>query len=157
VLVAGLAPGGEWSHGTSVLWELAAEIAATKEAHPFYPVLFYMRFAKHYYSMSSATLVLLDAVTIIRSALNDQHASVKKLRALDQIWDGSLLTSLEEAFLPEGAPSSATQSSKERALWDERIDNAVAQLGAAGLATSERADARRKYLELRSQSNARHP
>lgn len=48
VLVSGLAPDGEWSHGTSVLWELAAGMAATKEAHHFYPVLFYMRFSEHY-------------------------------------------------------------------------------------------------------------
>ena len=37
-------------------------MAATKEAHHFYPVLFYMRFAEPYYSLSFATLVLLDAV-----------------------------------------------------------------------------------------------
>ena len=67
LLVAGLAPGGEWSHGTSVLWEFAAEMAATKEAHHFYPVLFYMRFEQSFYSLSFATLVLLDAVTIMRS------------------------------------------------------------------------------------------
>ena len=103
VLVAGLAPGGEWSHGTSVLWELAAEMAATKEAHHFYPVLFYMRFEQSYYSMSFATLVLLDAVAIMRSTLGDQYSTVKQLRALDQIWHGSLmlLTSLEKTFLSE--------------------------------------------------------
>jgi len=128
-------------------------MAAAKEAHHFYPVLFYMRFAEHYYSMSFAALVLLDAVTIIRSALNDQYASIKKLRSLDQIWDGSLLllTSLEETFLPEGAPSSQPPVPTQRALWDGRIDQAIAQLKVAGLATSERADAHRKYLELRSQ------
>jgi hypothetical protein len=153
VLVAGLAPDGEWSHGTSALWELAAEIAATKEAHHFYPVLFYMRFAEHYYSMSFATLVLLDAVTIIRSALSDQYCSVKGLRALDQIWDGSLLllTSLEETFLPEGAPSPQQPGPKQRVLWDDRIDNALDQLAASGLAMAQRGEARRKYLDLRSQ------
>ena len=49
-------------------------MAATKEAHHFYPVLFYMRFAQPYYSLSFATLVLLDAVTIIRSTLGDEYA-----------------------------------------------------------------------------------
>jgi len=153
VLVTGFAPNGEWNHGTSALWEIAAEMAATKEAHHFYPVLFYMRFAEHYYSISFAALILLDTVTIIRSALNDQYASIKKLRALDQIWDGSLLllTSLEETFLPEDATSSRQPGQKQKALWEGRIDNAIVELTAAGLATSERTDAREKYLELRSQ------
>jgi hypothetical protein len=153
VLVSGFAPNGAWSHGTSALWELAAEMAATKEAHHFYPVLFYMRFTEHYYSMSFATLVLLDAVTIARSALNDQYTSVKNLRALDQIWDGALLllTSLEKTFLREEPPPSREPGPQQRALWEARIENAVDQLAAAGLATYERARARRNYLELRGQ------
>jgi hypothetical protein len=153
VLVAGQAPDGEWSYGTSLLWELAGEMAATKEAHHFYPVLFYMRFAEHYYSVSFAALILLDTVTIMRAALSDEYASVKKLRALDEIWDGSLLllTSLEETFLPEGAPTPALPGEKERSLWEERTDKAIAQLQSAGLAATERVEARRKYFELRSQ------
>ncbi|KAA6460387.1 two pore domain potassium channel family protein [Acidobacteria bacterium AB60] len=156
MLVSGLAPDGEWSHGTSMLWELAAEMAATKEAHHFYPVLFYMRFAEYYYSMSFAALVLLDTVTIIRSALSDDYDSVKKLRALDQIWDGSLLllTSLEDTFLPQGQPPSQQPGSAQVTLWAQRLDRAIAQLQSAGLRTSERPDANGKYLELRSRWDA---
>ena len=111
-LVAGMAPGGDWSHGTSALWEMAAGIAATKEAHHFYPVLFYMRFAEHYYSLSFSTLILLDTLTIIRSVLSDQYSAVKQLGALDQIWEGSLLllTSLEDTFLSKAPPSSQQPS-----------------------------------------------
>ena len=126
VLVAGMAPGGEWSYGSSPLWELAADMAATKEAHHFYPVLFYMRFAEHYYSMSFATLVLLDTVTIIRSVLSDQYAAVKQLGALDQIWEGALLllTSLEDNFLSKKAPSSQPLGSAQAALWEPRLERA---------------------------------
>ncbi len=153
VLIAGLAPGGDWSHGTSVLWELAADSAATKEAHHFYPVLFYMRFAQPYYSMSSATLVLLDTVTIMRAALGHQYAAVKKLGALDQIWQGSLLllTSLEETFLPEGAAGPQEPDSAQAALWERRLDHAMVLLRAAGLDTLERSDACTRYRELRTQ------
>lgn len=153
VLVSGLAPEGEWSHGTSVLWELAAGMAATKESHHFYPILFYMRFAEHYYSMSFATLVLLDTVTIIRSALSDEYASVKRLGALDQIRDGSLLllTSLEETFLSTGAPASQQPGSGDVLRWEQRLDRAIAQLQAAGLRTSERSEAFSKYQQLRIQ------
>lgn len=155
VLVVGIAPGGDWSHGTSVLWEMAADIAATKEAHHFYPVLFYMRFPQPYYSMSTTTLVLLDAVTIMRAALGHQYAAVKNLGALDQIWHGSLLllTSLEETFLSEKAAGTQEPDSEEAALWGRRLDRAIAQLEAAGLRTSERPNALAKYVELRSQWN----
>jgi hypothetical protein len=153
VLVAGLAPGGEWSHGTSALWEFAAEVAATKEAHHFYPVLFYMRFAKPYYSLSSATLVLLDAVTLIRSTLGDEYRAVKELGALDQIWKGSLLllTSLEDNFLSKGRVSPQKPDAPEIALWQNRLYRATAMLEAAGLRTVDRSNAWTKYAELRTQ------
>lgn len=152
VLISGLAPGGEWSHGTSVLWELAAGIAATKEAHHFYPVLFYMRFEQHYYSMSFAALVLLDTVTIIRSGLSQQHASVKQLGALDQIQDGCLLllTSLEQTFLSRDTAPAHPPDPRQAVLWGERVDRALHQLQAAGLDTSDLAAARRDYASLRS-------
>ncbi len=154
-LVAGLGPGGEWSHGTSLLWELAAEIAATKEAHHFYPVLFYMRFAQPYYSMSFATLVLLDTVAIMRSTLGDQYRTVKQLRALDQIWAGSLLllTSLEKTFLSERPMKPEEPGPAELALWQQRLDHATALLQAADLQTLPRADAWTRYMELRTQWN----
>lgn len=155
VLIAGLGPGGEWSHGTSVLWELAAEVAATKEAHHFYPVLFYLRFAEYYYSMSFATFVLLDAVTLMRSALGAEYTAVKQLRALDQIWQGSLLllTSLEETFLDKGAPGPEQPDPAELARWERRVEGAMDQLKAAGLCTEERSAAVVQYRERRRQWN----
>lgn len=103
--------------------------------------------------MSFATLVLLDTVTIIRSALSDDYASVKRLGALDQIWEGSLLllTSLENTFLSTGSPNSKQSGSGEGMLWAQRFDRAMAQLRAAGLRTSDRTEAIRKYQQLRSQ------
>ena len=153
VLVAGMAPGGNWSLGSSPLWELAADIAATKEAHHFYPVLFYMRFEEHYYSMSFASLVLLDTVTIIRSVLSDEYSAVKQLGALDEIREGALLllASLKDNFLPGEAPLSDHPDSVQVALWEQRLDRAIALLQAAGLTTTERSHARGKYLELRGQ------
>ena len=155
LLVAGLAPGGDWSHGTSVLWELADEMVVTKEAHHFYPVLFYMRFQQSFYSLSFATLVLLDAVTIMRSVLSDQYSAVKQLRALDQLWHGSLLllTSLENTFLSEKRLPSEYPGEATLTLWEKRLDRAIALLEAAGLDTAERFIARDKYVKLRTQWN----
>ena len=155
VLVAGLAPGGEWSHGTSVLWELAAEMAATKEAHHFYPVLFYMRFEQSFYSLSFATLVLLDAVTIMRSALSDEYGAIKQLRALDQLWLGSLLllVSLEKTFLSKQSLEPLEPSLSDVTQWKQRLDRAITQLEAAGLSTVKRLDAHARYVSLRAQWN----
>ena len=65
-----LAPRGEFDKG--LLAEAAAEVAAVKEAHHFYPVLFYFRFAEPIYAASRFGLVTLDAVSLIRSALSDR-------------------------------------------------------------------------------------
>jgi hypothetical protein len=40
-----------------------------KEAHHFYPVLFYFRFEDPRYAVSRFSLVVLDAVSLLRSAL----------------------------------------------------------------------------------------
>jgi hypothetical protein len=152
-LVTGIMPHGDWTPGTSFLWEMAAETALTKEAHHFYPVLFYMRFPEHYYSVSFVTLVLLDSVTLIRSALSDDYASLKKLRALDQLWNGSLLllTSLEGTFLPQGAAEAEEPDAEEMSRWEWRLDKALAQFRSAGIATADRADALKAYVASRSQ------
>lgn len=47
----------------------------SKEAHHFYPVLFYFRFDDAYHSVSRSALVALDTVSLIRSALMTEPAS----------------------------------------------------------------------------------
>ena len=108
-----------------------------------------------YYSLSFATLVLLDAVAIMRSTLGGQYRAVKELRALDQIWHGSLmlLTSLEKNFLSEKRVSPQKPDAPEMALWQNRLDRARAMLESAGLRTVDGSDAWRKYVELRTQWN----
>lgn len=71
-LVAGLGPQGKFDGGYSNLAELAVKATEAKEAHHFYPVLFYFRFREPHYSVSRFTLVALDSVTLIKSALDDQ-------------------------------------------------------------------------------------
>jgi hypothetical protein len=58
---------------------LAADIAATKEAHHF------TRFPEHSYSVSFVALVLLDSVTLIRSVSSNQENAIKELHTLDQL------------------------------------------------------------------------
>jgi hypothetical protein len=96
---------------------------------------------------------LLDSVTLMRSALSDEYASLKKLRALDQLWEGSLLllTSLEGTFLPQGAAKAEEPDAEEMSRWERRLDKALAQFRSAGIATADRADALKAYAASRSQ------
>jgi hypothetical protein len=72
-LIARLGPQGQFQGGYSNLSELAGSVAQMKEAHHFYPVLFYFRFPMTYYSASAITAVSLDAVSLILSALDERE------------------------------------------------------------------------------------
>ena len=58
---------------TSELGNLARALAVTKEAHHFYPLLFYFRFEDPLYSVSRFSFVVLDLVTLIRTALDQRR------------------------------------------------------------------------------------
>ncbi|PNQ04515.1 potassium channel family protein [Sphingobium sp. SA916] len=73
VMLARLMPEGEASNAASELGNLARSLAATKEAHHFYPLLFYFRFEEPLYAVSRLTFVLLDAATLIETALDSRR------------------------------------------------------------------------------------
>jgi hypothetical protein len=72
VMLARLMPGGDPSYASSELGNLVRPLAATKEAHHFYPLLFYFRFEEPLYAVSRFSYVLLDLTTLIDTAL-DRH------------------------------------------------------------------------------------
>jgi hypothetical protein len=155
-LAAGIAPEGSWSAGASFFWELGAEIALTREAHHFYPVLFYMRFPEHYYSISFITLVLLDSVTLIRSALSDDCNQLKHSGALDELLEGSLLllTALEQNFLDVGPVDREEPDSAEITRWTDRFIRAKDRLRAARIPTAnDEQQAVTSYISMRTQWN----
>ena len=57
----------------SALSNLARALAATKEAHHFYPLLFYFRFEDPLYSVSRFSFIVLDLVTLIGTALDQRR------------------------------------------------------------------------------------
>ena len=71
-MLARLMPGGDCSNATSELGNLVRSLAATKEAHHFYPLLFYFRFEEPLYAVSRFSFVLLDLATLIETALDRQ-------------------------------------------------------------------------------------
>ncbi|MGW8141431.1 ion channel [Sphingomonas zeae] len=92
VLLHRLMPHGEAGDATSELSSLARSLAAIKEAHHFYPLLFYFRFEEPRYAVSRLSFVLLDATTLIESALDRQHyATVAASAPVASIRRGALM------------------------------------------------------------------
>jgi hypothetical protein len=156
--VAGLGPQGDFDSAYSTLMEIGSQIASVKEAHHFYPVLFYFRFSEPFYSVSLITLTALDTVALLRSALDaNRHGSLQRSAALTQMDRASrlLLTTLEEEFLADGAPTPESPSADERARWRSRYLSAEHVLLSAGIQVQQpRNDGVEQYIRLRSQWNA---
>ena len=150
-LLAGLFPDGELSGGYDDLSELAGELSETKEAHHFYQVLFYFRFREPYYSVSRTTLLALDTVSLIKSALADDKAGwVKKSAAVQQLWSVSLMlvSTLDKTFLDQAPEAGSDPIQAEP--WRARYFAAVRRLRQAGLplVADEEAGAE-LYVQLR--------
>lgn len=71
-ILARLGPNGDFSNATSELGNLARLLAMTKEAHHFYPLLYYFRFEEPIYSVIRFCFVLLDLTTLIHTTLDRQ-------------------------------------------------------------------------------------
>jgi hypothetical protein len=138
-LLARIGPEGKFETTYSNIAELASAMTEVKEAHHFYPVLFYFRFREPYYAVSRFAFVTLDATTLLESALDDERygwfkrsASVAQLRRAAMV----LVTTLEDTFLPGGAPDGPDpphQQTLER--WRHRYGAALVRLREAGIRT----------------------
>ena len=154
-LIARLGPQGQFQSGYANLSELSGAVAEMKETHHFYPVLFYFRFPVTYYSVSSISMVSLDAVSLIRSALDEQeYGWLQESGAVTELWAASRLaiTSLAETFLPEGAAPPGPPSAEVEERWGRRYRGALHRLQQAGIRTVEDEQAgARHYVALRAE------
>jgi len=99
--------------------------------------------------------VLLDAVTLIKSALDDeQYQWLKASSALVQLWGGAIVLqkTLSTTFVPSHVPGAGAIDAATREIWRRRYRQAVARLQQAGIRTraDERAGAA-AYELLRSE------
>ncbi|MBV9669610.1 MAG: hypothetical protein JOZ43_01525 [Acidobacteriales bacterium] len=156
--IARLGPQGDFDSANSTLFELGGQLASVKEAHHFYPVLFYFRFSEAYYSVSRITLMALDTVALLRSALDaNRYAALQRSAALTQMDRASLmlLTTLEEEFLAHGAPQPARPDVDEEARWRSRYLSAEDVLRSAGIQVGPASKAgAERYVSLRSRWSA---
>ncbi len=144
-LLARLGPQGQFSGGYTNLSELGVEMTQAKEAHHFYPVLFYFRFSDSYHAVSRCALVALDTVSLIKSALDEEkYRWLKETGAVARLWEVSmmLVTTSENTFLPTGAPHRDLQPDEHtRNCWRARYRTAVLRLRQAGIQTTEDSEA----------------
>lgn len=115
-MLARLGSDGDFSDAASELGNLVRPLAVTKEAHHFYPLLFYFRFKDPLYSVSRLTFVLLDLTTLIDTALDRQkHRSLIRSAPVAAVRRGArlLLETLDENF-PTAKESSADAEASSR-------------------------------------------
>jgi hypothetical protein len=150
-LIAGLGSRGSFAQGYVDLADWAKEVIQVKEAHHFYPILFYFRFQESFYSVSYASLVALDTVSLVKSALdNQEYAWLKECSPIDQLWTATFLElrTFAENFLAKAdlhtPPDEATL---ER--WQRRYTAAVERIQHAGIKTSE--SGLEEYLTMRAE------
>jgi hypothetical protein len=150
-LLAHLFANNQLSAGYNNLSDLAAEATAAKEAHHFYPILFYFRFPEPYYSVSRSSLIALDAVALIRSALPKEADWLKQSGAVTQLSAATLLllSTLNNVFLQENASTEADDS--DHLVWRIRFENARQRLQQAGISvTADFQHSLQSYIEQRS-------
>ncbi len=136
-LLAHLFADNQLTAGYNNLSDLAAGITDAKEAHHFYPILFYFRFPEPYYSVSRAWLVALDAVSLIRSALPKEADWLKQSGAVTQLSAATLLllSTLNNVFLQDKASAEADDA--DHPLWRIRFENARQRLQEAGISVTD--------------------
>jgi hypothetical protein len=154
-LICGLGPEGKFDNGLDSLAEIATGLTQAKEAHHFYPVLFFFRFREPYYSVSKSVLTAFDTASLIKSALDDkEYSTVKESAAVAQLWRGAMLqvTTLENTFLAGGAPDGKKEPDAQTYdRWSRRYNAALERFKEAGIKTiADEQEGVKRYVALRS-------
>lgn len=112
-MLARLGPDGDFSDATSELDNLVHPLALTKEAHHFYPLLFYFRFKEPTYAVSRFSFIVLDLTALIDTTLDPRKhgafvrsAPVGSLRRCALL----LLETLNRHFPTTDDPQAAAQA-----------------------------------------------
>ena len=153
-LIAGLGAGGDFAGARGDLGALARELVNLYESHHFYPMLLYFRFRDPHYALSRMTTIAMDAVTLIRSALDPgTYAPLQNCAASTTLWEGGtyLLQEMARVLLPDscGRPGDPPDGATA-ARWIEHYRAAAGRLREAGIQThpDEQAGGQ-KYVSLR--------
>lgn len=133
-MLARLGPGGDMSNATTELGNLVRPLAAEKEAHHFYPLLFYFRFVDPVYSVSRLTFVMLDLTTLIDTTLDrERYGSLVRSAPVAALRRCALL--LLETVDRNMPTDKETPGAAPEARTDQSYATAVERLRRAGIET----------------------
>jgi len=155
VLLAGLGPQGRFDSGYTIVANLAAQLAAIKEAHHLYPLLFFYRPYHPASSIPQIAFIALDTATLLRSALDDgEYRWLKESAAVENLGGmASLLArTLEGTFLPGAAPDThdGPAQAGQHDAWRASYRAALRQLEQAGIGVRADPDAgAQEYARMR--------
>lgn len=147
VMLARLMPNGDADQATSELGNLVRPLTTAKEAHHFYPLLFYFRFEEPYYAVSRLCFVLLDATTLIDTALDRRrYEGLSASAPITAIRRGAwmLLETLSAKF-----PTARARGDASAESWRVRQSYlaAIHTLAVAGVAADP--DGAERYMSAR--------
>jgi hypothetical protein len=152
-LIVALAPGGDFAMGASTLAQIGQGMTRLKEAYHFHPVIFYFRSATVRFSPARLLLVAFDAVTLMRTALEEGLAArLASFAPVTQLRQAAMLLAdtLEGTFLARPDPPDYRADDGMRERWRQRFVAARAKLADAGLAVCADADeGAGRYIALR--------
>ncbi|MCW3798478.1 potassium channel family protein [Sphingomonas sp. BN140010] len=125
-MLARLGPDGDFNDATSSLDNLVRSLSQVKEAHHFYPLLFYFRFVDPRYSVSRFSFVLLDLTTLIDTALgSERYRSLQRSAAVVAVRECAqmLIETLDRNFptANEGPKTVADRAEESFTLATERL------------------------------------
>jgi len=114
------------------LTNMTKDLLNILESHHSYPALGYFRMTEVYYALAQMTWVVMDTVTLIRSALNEEnYRSLVHSSSVTELEEGGMqfLMELSNSFIPRH-PILASGAEQ---MWRERYDHAVQRLETAGI------------------------
>ena len=113
---------------------MAEKLLNILESHHSYPSLGYFRWQETYYAVARITFVLMDTVTLIKSAIDEQnYSSFVHSSAVAELGEGGMhfLAELSDSFLPPGYVS----RNRREHTWRDRYYRAIERLQAEGIKT----------------------
>ena len=156
-VVASLGPGGDFSGGQTVLSDLASGMVAVKEAHHFYPLLFFFHTGKAQHSLVRCLRLALDTVSHLEACLDDEpYGSIKASGSVFQLKRATMLLveTLSTTFLPPHVEPEVAAPGP-RPHWREQYRRACRRLAEAGIATRRDGEAgAREYDRSRAEWDA---
>ena len=156
-VVASLGPRGDFSAGLTVLGDLAERMVEVKEAHHFYPLLFFFHTGEGHHSLVRCLRLALDTVSHLKACLDDErYPNVKEAGSLFQLERAAMLLvdTVARTFLPRRLERELPDDGPQP-HWREQYRRACRRLAEAGIATRADAEAgARAYDRSRAEWDA---